>query len=98
MTQYRAINDSVIVEIPEVETMQQRESGLLLIQKDPTTKSTVTGTIVSIGEGRWDEKSGSFVPPPVKVGDKIILSRSTGVEIDKTHRMIRTDDIFAVVE
>ncbi len=95
---FRAINDSVIVEIPEVQKETTRESGLILIEDDKSNKTTVTGTIISVGEGKFDSKSGQLVPPPVKVGDKVILSLSTGIALDKTHRMVRTDDIFAVLE
>ena len=95
---FRAINDSVIVEIPEVKKETQRESGLFVIEDDKSNQTTVTGTIVSVGEGKFDSKTGSFVPPPVKVGDKVVLSLATGIALDKTHKMVRTDDIFAVVE
>lgn len=95
---FRAINDSVIVEIPEVQKETKRESGLFVIEDDKSNTTTVTGTIVSVGEGKFDAKTGAFVPPPVKVGDKVVLSLATGISLDKTHRMVRTDDIFAVVE
>lgn len=95
---FRAINDSVIVEIPEVVKETTRASGLVLIENDKSNQTTVIGTIVSVGEGKFDSKTGEFVPPPVKVGDKVVLSLSTGISLDKTHKMVRTDDIFAVVE
>lgn len=95
---FKAIGDSVVVEIPEVQKETKRESGLYIIQDDPTRKTTVTGIIVSIGEGKFDSVTGTFIPPPVKIGDKVVLSLSSGAELDKTHRTIRTDDIFAIVE
>lgn len=95
---FRAINDSVIVEIPEVQKETTHSSGLVLIEDDKSNKTTVTGVIVSVGEGKFDSKTGSFVPPPVKVGDKVVLSLATGIALDKTHKMVCTDDIFAVVE
>jgi len=95
---FRAINDSVIVEIPEVKREVKQESGLYVIEDDKSNQSTVTGIVVSVGEGKFDHKSGTFVPPPVKIGDKVVLSLSTGISLDKTHKMVRTDDIFAVVE
>lgn len=96
---YRAINDSVIVEIPQVQRqVTQAESGLVIVQDDKSNKSTLTGVVVSVGEGKFDAKSGTFITPPLKLGDKVILSMSTGIALDDTHRMVRTDDIFAVVE
>ena len=95
---YKAIGDSVIVEVPEVSRETVRESGLVLLEAEPTKQKTVIGTIVSVGEGRWDEKNAVYVPLSVNVGDKIVLSLSTGVALDGRHRMVRLDDIFAVVE
>lgn len=95
---YKAIGDSVIVEVPEVSRETVRERGLVLLEAEPTVQKAVSGTIVSVGEGRWDEKNAVYVPLPVNVGDKIVLSLSTGVALDGRHRMVRLDDIFAVVE
>lgn len=95
---YKAIGDSVIVQVPEVQRETVRESGLVLLEAEPTKQKTVIGTIVSVGEGRWDDRNSVYVPLPVKLGDKIVLSLSTGIGLDSTHRMVRLDDIFAVVE
>lgn len=100
MSKYRAINDSVIVEIPQVNAKQTvQESGLILVQQDGNSnKNTVTGIVVSVGEGKFDTNRGIFIAPPLKLGDKVLLSLATGIALDETHKMIRTDDIFAVVE
>lgn len=97
MTGYRAINDTVIVEITKPTRETTTQSGLIVYDSEVVNKTTVIGIITSVGEGKFDHKTGVFVAPPVKVGDKILLSISTGVELDKTHRMLRTDDIFAVL-
>lgn len=96
---YTAINDSVILEMPDEEASKQTktESGIFLIEKDATTGTTVTATVVSVGEGKFDYKIGAYVKPPVEVGDKVIVSSSTGMKLDARHRMVRTDDIFAKV-
>lgn len=94
---YRAIGDSVIVTVPELQKETTRESGLIMIQDDPARKSTVIGTVISVGEGKFDSKTGTQIVPPLKVGDKVVISMATGVELSKTHRMIKVDDIFAVL-
>lgn len=96
--QYKAINDSVIIKIPEVKKETQRESGIFLIQPESNDAQTVIGTVVSVGEGKFDGLTGRHVPPCIEVGDRIITNLSTGISLDKTHRMIRTDDIFAVIK
>lgn len=97
MSEYIAIGDTVIISVPEVEKVSQRDSGLLLVEQDPAGKTTVVGTILSIGEGRFDEKTGTYAKPPLSVGDKVILSLSTGLHLDKGIRMVKMDDIFAKV-
>lgn len=94
---FKAINDSVIVEVEKPKAETRSEGGLIIVDATKVNTTTITGTIVSVGEGKFDPKTGVFIPPPVKLGDKIILSLSTGVELDESHRMVRTDDIFAVV-
>lgn len=95
--EYRAIGDSVIIEIPEVTKETKRESGLIMIEDSPGTKSVVIGTVLSIGEGRFDPKTGTLITPPLQVGDKVVVSLGTGIELAKGRRMIKVDDIFAVV-
>ena len=95
--QYKAIGDSVIVEIPLVEKGSQRESGLFIIQDDPTNESPITATVLSIGEGRVDPKTGTLLTPPVKVGDRVVINMQTGIKLDDTRKMIKVDDIFALV-
>lgn len=97
MSKYIAIGDSVIISVPEVEKVSQRDSGLILVEKDPAGKTTVIGTVISIGEGKFDSTKGTYITPPLTVGDKVILSLSTGLELDKGVRMVKIDDIFAKV-
>lgn len=97
MATFKAVGDCVIIEVPLLEKETQRDSGIFLIQSDPAKVTTVIGTITSVGEGRFDSKTGTQIKPPVTVGDRIVVNLSTGVSLDDRHRMIRADDIFAVV-
>lgn len=98
MTKYKAIGDSVLISVPELEKVSQRESGLFLIENDPAGKTTVIVDVVSVGEGKFDQKNGVFIPPPVKVGDKIIIGLAVGMEVAKGLKMVKTEDIFAVID
>lgn len=97
MSKFRAINDSVILHVVEPPKESRSEFGLVLIEKD-VSATTVVGTVVSVGDGKLHERTGAVMPVPLKVGDKVVIPLSTGVKLDAEHRMVRTDDIFAVVE
>ena len=94
---FKAIGDSVIVKLTVAAKQSTTDSGLVLIEKG-REGATAVAEIISIGEGKFDYKNGVHVPPPVKIGDKIVMSLSTGMKLDELHRVVRTDDIFAVVE
>ena len=94
---YRAIGDSVIIEVPELSKESKTDSGIFLIQDDPTKKATIIGTVLSVGEGKVDTKTGVLTPPPLKEGDKVVVSMATGISLGGNRRMIKVDDIFAVV-
>ena len=94
---YNAIGDTVLIEVPEVEKITKRDSGLVLIENESSSNPTVIGTIISVGEGKYDEQRGTYIKPPLERGDKVILPLSTGMEIEKGLRMVKMDDIFAKV-
>lgn len=95
--EYVAIGDTVIIEVPEAEKVTKRDSGLILVQDESASNPTVIGTIVSVGDGKYDEIKGTYVKPSLSKGDKVILSLSTGIKLDKGFRMVKIDDIFAKV-
>ncbi|QDJ96448.1 Co-chaperone GroES [Xanthomonas phage Xoo-sp13] len=97
MTQYKALGDSVILQVEERTKQTQTASGLLLIQDPQSISPTVNALVLDVGPGKWCDKTGSYIPTGIKVGDTVLISISTGVELDKTHRMVRTDDVFAVL-
>jgi chaperonin GroES len=62
-----------------------------------------TGTVISAGPGRRDEK-GNRVPMDVKVGDRVVLTgyagleiRDPGVEHEEEYTILREEDIVAVL-
>jgi chaperonin GroES len=92
----KPLGDRVILKQDEAEVTTA--SGLFLAS-DAKEKPT-TGTIIAVGEGRMN-KDGKLLPMPVKVGDKVIYNKFGGTEVvldEKTVLIMRTDDIFAIVE
>ena len=95
---YKALGDTIVVRISEAPKMQTRESGIIFMDSESQAKTTIRAEVISVGEGRFDEKNGVYVPVGINVGDIVVTSLSVGIELDKTHRMLRADDVFAIVE
>ena len=92
----RPLADKILVKRVEAET--KTKSGLFL--PETAKEKPQQATIVAVGEGKLS-KDGKRVPPSVKKGDKIILSKwgGTEIKIDGEELLIlNEEDILAVVE
>jgi chaperonin GroES len=59
------------------------------------------GTVIAVGDGRWDEDGEKRVPLDVKAGDVVIYGKYGGTEIkvDDEELLILSDrDIYAIVQ
>lgn len=77
---------------------EKTESGLYLPSEDGNFNNT--GTIVKVGPGGRN-KVGALIPPPVKIGDRVLVSEYAGqdlIELEEDHFMIRSHDIFAIIK
>jgi chaperonin GroES len=91
----RPLGGRVLVEpIEEKETVK---GGIVI--PDTAREKPSEGKIVALGTGKRDEK-GNQVPFEVKVGDRVLLSKYGGTEIeldDKKYKILESDEILAVV-
>jgi len=93
----KPLGDRVIVKQAEAET--QTKSGLILA--DTAKEKPQKGTVVAVGEGKWDEDGEKRIALDVKVGDTVIYSKYGGTEVKvegEDYLILRADDIYAVVE
>jgi len=93
----KPLGDRVIVKQAEAET--QTKSGLILA--DTAKEKPQKGTVIAVGEGKWDEAGEKRIAPDVKVGDTVIYSKYGGTEVKVDggdYLILRADDIYAVVE
>lgn len=93
----RPLGDRVIVKQAEAET--QTKSGLILA--DTAKEKPQKGTVIAVGEGKWDEDGEKRIALDVKVGDTVIYSKYGGTEVKvegDEYMILRSDDIYAVVE
>lgn len=99
MIQYcKPLFDRVLIEVI-VDEIEPSKTGLILpLRKNED--AVVRGTIVSVGEGRWNEDGDGRIAPSVAVGDRVLFSKYgfDEVEIDGQKYMIgREDQLLAVV-
>lgn len=91
----KPLGNRVILKQLEVE--ETTKSGILL----PTTAKEKSGMyeIVAVGDGKLvDSKIEEMI---VKVGDKVVCSEYCGTQVkyqDVDYKIVRQDDILAVVE
>ena len=92
----KPLYDRVIVKADEAE--EKTASGLILA--DTAKEKPTRGTVVAVGEGKFNEK-GERVPMDIKVGDTVIYSKYGATEVKNGTEellILRDTDIYAVVE
>ena len=83
--------------LKQLEVEETTKSGILL----PTTAKEKSGMyeVVAVGDGKLvDSKIEEMI---VKVGDKVVCSEYCGTQVkyqDVDYKIVRQDDILAVVE
>jgi len=93
----KPLGDRVIVKQAEAET--QTKSGLILA--DTAKEKPQKGTVIAVGDGKWDDEGENRIPLDVKAGDTVIYSKYGGTEVKvegEDYLILRADDIYAVVE
>ncbi len=84
-----------------VEPLEEKETvkGGIIIP-DTAKERPSQGRIVALGTGKRDDK-GNKIPFEVKAGDRVLLSKYGGTEIEvdeKQYKVFEADEILAVVE
>lgn len=92
----KPIGDRVLIK--RMEPKEQVKGGIII--PDTAKEKPLEGTIVAVGEGRYDEK-GKLIPMSVKEGQKVLVGKYAGTEIkidDVEHVIVREDEILGIVE
>jgi chaperonin GroES len=93
----RPLGDRVIVKPAKAD--EETKFGLVI--PDTAKEKPQKGSVIAVGEGKWDEDGERRLPLDVKVGDTVIYSKYGGTEVKiegEDHLLLRADDIYAVVE
>ncbi|MEO8477505.1 MAG: co-chaperone GroES [Actinomycetota bacterium] len=92
----KPLEDRIIVKANEGD--QTTASGLVI--PDTAKEKPVEGTVVAVGEGRWDESGAKRIPVDVKTGDTVIYSKYGGTEVKvegEDYLILSARDVLAVV-
>ncbi len=93
---FKPLGERALVQL--VEREEKTASGIVL--PDTAKDKPQTATIVSVGEGKLDDK-GQRVPIEVSPGDVIVFAKYSGTEIKldgEDYMILDADDILGVVE
>ena len=78
---------------------EEKNSGGLIIP-DNAKEKPLEALVVAVGSGKRLE-NGETLPPSVKTGDKVLIGRYSGSEVEvdgKDHIILREDDILGTLE
>jgi chaperonin GroES len=96
-TTIKPLGDKILVKRDEAKT--KTDKGIILPEAGQT--KSVTGIVEAVGDGQLDLKTGARIPVGVKKGDRVLLSKYGGNEIELGELklfFVDPDDILAVVE
>jgi chaperonin GroES len=91
----RPLGNRVLVKRLEAE---ETKGGIIL--PEAARQKQETALVVALGEGD-KTKEGKLIPPPVSVGDTILMDKYAGQEVtvdDEEYVIARSEDIIAIVE
>ncbi len=92
----KPLGDRVIVEA--LESSEEVKGGIVI--PDSAKEKPQEAKVVAVGPGKVDENGKHIEITDVKVGDIVLTSKYGGTEVkydDKEYKILRVDDILAVV-
>jgi chaperonin GroES len=94
-TTLKPLGNRVIAERLEAE--ETLKGGIII--PDSAKKKQEMAKVIAVGEGKKTD-DGKTIPPPVKVGDTILMDKYSGQEVsvdDEEFIIVKADDIIAIV-
>ena len=87
----RPLDARVLVKKPE--RQEQTASGIILPDNVETQGQTALGNVIAVGPGSRNMNDGQHMPMDIEVGDKIIYTKFSAIEISHNGK-----DLFVVTE
>jgi chaperonin GroES len=92
----KPLGDRVLVK--PVEEEETTASGIVL--PDTAKEKPQKGTVLAVGEGKWDEDGDKRIPLDVAEGDTVLYSKYGGTEVEVEGEdllVLRESDVLAKV-
>jgi len=92
----KPLSDRVLV--VRIEEKEKTTGGIII--PDTAKEKPQEGKVIAVGPGKWD-KNGKRMPMSIKKGNRIILGKYAGNEIEINgvkHLIISEDDILGIIE
>lgn len=96
-TSIKPLGDKILIKRDEAKT--KTDMGIYL--PEAGQQKSVTGIVEAVGDGQLDMKTGDRIPVGVKKGDRVLLSKYGGNEIEIGELklfFVDPEDILAVIE
>jgi chaperonin GroES len=91
------LGDRILLKPFSVDEMNTTASGII-IPDTVSKEKPEQGTVVAVGEGRWE--SGKRLPMPIKVGDQVVFSRYGYEEVKldgEEYYILKEENILAII-
>jgi chaperonin GroES len=91
----KPIGDRVLVK--RLEEKEQVKGGIIV--PDSAKEKPQEAEVIALGSGKRNEK-GDLVPFEVKVGDRVLISKYGGTEVNygsEKYVLLREDDLLAIL-
>ena len=91
--------DRVVIKMISAEEMKPQSTAGIILPDSVEGEKPQEGTVVAVGSGRVSD-SGETLPMTVKVGDRVLVSKYIGdeVEIDgEEYAVVREESILAIL-
>jgi chaperonin GroES len=92
----RPLQDRILVK--RLEEQEQTKGGIII--PDTAKEKPQEGKVIAVGGGKVNE-DGKVRPLDVKKGDRILLGKYSGTEVNldgEEHLIIREDDVLGILE
>lgn len=94
------LGDRILLKPLTEEEMNTTSSGII-IPDTVSKEKPEQGTVIAVGEGRWNEDGDKRIPLSVKVGDRVVFSRYGYEEVKldgEEFYILKEENILAVIK
>lgn len=93
----KPLGDRILLKPISADELNKTASGII-IPDTVSKEKPEQGTVIAVGEGRWDD--GKKIPVSVKVGDKVVFSRYGYEEVKYNgieYYILKEENVLAII-